>query len=234
MRDFIRSFKLFLPTCRVHESSDAQDVVPAPRQADVSDGAAAGPGPGGGDCGPGVAGVRVDVSVLGMSRSVAVGLTGLWKCPDFSPEDAADGADRRHVVLITHPVRQQPVPDLPGEDARVPLLVTPDALDHGGGGDPGLAAADGSGEDGAGLVVAGQDLGHAAVGDPQLAADVAGPHTELRQLHDPQPHRVRQRSAANEHPAELVHLPVALLCNTGPVHGISLRNKLVPPSIGLF
>lgn len=193
------------PTCRVHEGSDAQDVVPAPRQADLSGGAAAGPG-------PGVGGVRVSVSVLERSRSRFVALIRVWKSPDFIPEDPADGADRRHVVLVTHPVRQQPVPDLPGEDARVALLVIPDALHHGGGGDPGLAAADGSGQDGAGVVVAGQDLGHAAVRDPQLAADVAGPHTELRQLHDAQPHRVGERPAVNEHPAELVHLPVALLC----------------------
>lgn len=92
------------------------------------------------------------------------------------------------------------------------MLVVPDALNHRGSRDPGFAAADGSGQDGTGLVVAGQDLGHAAVGDPQLAADVAGPHPELGQFHDPEPHRVGQRPSVNEHPAELVHLPVALLC----------------------
>lgn len=209
------------PTCRVHEGSDAQDVVPAPRQADVSSRAAAGPGPGVCDSGPGVGGVRVDVSVLQRGRGRFAAVIRLWKSPDLIPEDPADGAHGRHVVLVTHPVRQQPVPDLPGEDARVVLLVVPDALHHGRCGDPGLAAADGSGQDGAGVVVPGQDLGHAAVGDPQLPADVAGPHAELRQLHDPQPHRVGKRPAVNEHPAELVHLPVALLCTHRQKHGES-------------
>lgn len=198
-------------TCRVHEGSEAQDVVPAPRQADVS-WPAAGPGPGVADRGPGaVGGVRVNVSVLELSRGRFVAV----KSPDLIPEDAADGAHGRHVVLVAHAVRQQPVPDLPGEDARVALLVVPDALHHGGGGDPGLAAADGAGQDGAGVVVTGQDFRHAAVRDAQLAADVAGPHPELRQLHDPQPHRVRERPAVDEEPAELVHLPVALLCTHG-------------------
>lgn len=204
------------PTSRLHEGSDAQEVVPAPGQADVSRGAAAGSGPRGAP-GPAVGRVRVNRAVLqrGRARLDAVARSRLRKSPDFIPEDAADGADGGHVVLIAHPVRQQPVPDLPGEDARVPLLVVPDALHHGRGGDPRLAAADGPRQDGSGLVVASQDLGHTAVGDSQLAADVAGPHTKLRQLHDPQAHRVRQRAAVHEHPAELIHLPVALLCNTG-------------------
>lgn len=211
-------------TCRVHEGSDPQDVVPAPRQAEVPGGAAAAPGPGGGPRGPGVGGVRVHVSVLQLGRGRFAALVLLRQTPDFIPEDPADGADGRHVVLVAHPVRQQPVPDLPGEDARVALLVVPDALHHGGGGDPGLAAADGPGQDGAGVVVAGQDLGHAAVGDAQLAADVAGPHAELRQLHDPQPHRVGQRPPVNEHPAELVHLPVAVLCTPGAgEHGLKAK-----------
>lgn len=185
--------------------------MPAPGQPDVPRGAGSGPG---GCSGPAVGRVRINGAVLQRGRGRLDAFTRR-KGPDFIPEDAADGAHGGHVVFITHSVRQQPVPDLPGEDARVPLLVVPDALHHGGGGDPRLAAADGSRQDGAGLVVARQDLGHAAVGDPQLAADVAGPHAELRQLHDPQAHRVRQRAAVHEHPAELVHLPVALLCTHG-------------------
>lgn len=180
--------------------------MPAPRQAAVWAGRpAAGPG-------PGIGGVPVLVSVLERSRGLCVAVTGPWQSPDFIPEDSADGADRRHVVLVTHPVRQQPVPDLPGEDTGVALLVIADALHHGRSGDPRLAAADGSGQDGSGVVVAGQDLGHAAVGDSQLAADVTRPHPDLRHLHDAQPHRVGKRAAVHEHPAELVHLPVALLC----------------------
>ena len=103
---------------------------------------------------------------------------------DLVPEDPADGADGGHVVLVADPVRQQLVPDLPGEDARVPFLVGLDVLDHVRGGHARLGTADGSWEDGSGLVVARQDLADAAVGHAQLPRDVAGPHAQLRQLHD--------------------------------------------------
>jgi len=79
-------------------------------------------------------------------------------------------------------------------------------LDHGGRGDPRLAAPDGPREDGARLVVARQDLADAAVGDAQLPADVAGSNPELGQLHYPEPDRVGERPAVHEHTAQLVHL----------------------------
>lgn len=84
-----------------------------------------------------------------------VGCAGLRKAADLVPQDAANGADRRHVVLVADAVGQQAVPDLPGEDPRVALLVVSDVLDHVGGGDAGFAPADGAGQDGARLVVAG-------------------------------------------------------------------------------
>ena len=45
---------------------------------------------------------------------------------------------------------------------------------------------------------------------PQLAADVAGPDSELGELHDPHPDVVRQRPAVDEHSAKLVHLAVSI------------------------
>ena len=42
------------------------------------------------------------------------------------------------------------------------------------------------------------------MGDPQLAADVAGPHSLLRELYNPLSHNVGQRAAVDEDPAELV------------------------------
>jgi len=66
----------------------------------------------------------------------------LGQVPDLVAEDAADRADRRHVVLVAHAVGQQAIPDLPGEDARIPLFVGPDMFNHRGGGDPRLAASD--------------------------------------------------------------------------------------------
>ena len=79
-------------------------------------------------------------------------------------------------------------------------------LDHGGGGDPRLAASDGPREDGARLVVAGQDLADTAVGHAQLPANVTGSNPELGQLHYPEPDGVGERPAVDENPAELVHL----------------------------
>ena len=43
-----------------------------------------------------------------------------------------------------------------------------------------LAAPDGAGQDGARLVVPGQDLAHAAVRHPQLPRDVAGTDAQLQ------------------------------------------------------
>ena len=57
-------------------------------------------------------------------------------------------------------------------------------------------------------MVAGQDLGDAAVGDTQLARDVARPDAQLSQFHDPHPHRVGQWPAVDEDSAQLVHLTV--------------------------
>lgn len=95
--------------------------------------------------------------------------------PDFVPQYPGDGADRRHVELVAHSVVQEAVPDLPGEDPRIFLLEVLDVGHHFGGGHPRFGASDGAREDAARLVVPGQDLGDAAVGHPQLPADVAGP-----------------------------------------------------------
>lgn len=71
----------------------------------------------------------------------------LGQVADLVAQDAADGAHRGHIVLVTHSIRQQAVPYFPGEDAGIPLLVGPDVLHHGGGGDPRLATPDGSWQD---------------------------------------------------------------------------------------
>ena len=49
-----------------------------------------------------------------------------------------------HVVGIAAALRQQPVPDLPGEDAGALPLVVADLVNHRGGRHPGLRAADGA------------------------------------------------------------------------------------------
>lgn len=79
-------------------------------------------------------------------------------------------------------------------------------FDNGRCGDPRLAASDCPREDGAGLVVASQNLADAAVGHAQLPADVTGSNPELRQLHYPEPDGVGERPAVDENTTELVHL----------------------------
>lgn len=64
-----------------------------------------------------------------------------------------------------------------------------------------------------------QDLGHAAVGDAQLARDVAGPDSLPRQLHDLVAHQIGQRAPVHEVAAQLIdaRAAVACLCSFGSV-----------------
>jgi hypothetical protein len=136
---------------------------------------------------------------------------------DFVAQDAADGTDRGHVELVADAVGQQPVADLPREDAGVLGLELANVAHHPGGGDAGLAAPDGAGQNRARLVVARQNLGHAAVRNAQLSRYVARPDAQLGELDDAQAHCVGQWSTVDEHAAQLVHLAVLLqlrICKT--------------------
>lgn len=55
----------------------------------------------------------------------------------------------------------------------------------------------------------GQDLGHAAMGDPQLPGDVTRSDAVVGQLHYSLPDDVRQRPPVHKHAAQLVHTTVA-------------------------
>ena len=60
-----------------------------------------------------------------------------------------------HIVRVADRLSEEPVPDLPGEDARALRLVLSDLFHHGRGGDPGLGAADLPGLDRTSLVIPG-------------------------------------------------------------------------------
>lgn len=90
-----------------------------------------------------------------------------------------------------------------------------DVLDDFGCGDTGFAAADGSGQDGTGLVVAGQDLRDTAVRDAQLATDVTGSDSELGHFDDADTDVIWKRTTVDEDSSELVHFAVSM---TG-IHG---------------
>ena len=57
------------------------------------------------------------------------------------------------IVSVTDSLREEPVPDLPGEDAGALALVVGHLVDHARGRHPGLGAADGAGLDRPGLVI---------------------------------------------------------------------------------
>ncbi len=78
-------------------------------------------------------------------------------------DNAVDAGDTGHALLVADPFRQQPVPDLPGEHGGVLLLVLADGVHHVGCGHLGLAPADHARLEVPCLVVAGEDLGDAAV-----------------------------------------------------------------------
>jgi len=157
------------------------------------------------EVGSGCVGGVGGVVVVGGRVRVGVGeggrLVGLRQRADLVAEDAADGADRGHVVLVADALVEELVADLPGEDARVAVLVLADLGDDFGRGDARFGAADGAGQDGAGLLVAGEDLGDAAVGDLELAGDVAGPDAQVGHFDDAHADRVGQRAAVDEDPA---------------------------------
>lgn len=129
---------------------------------------------------------------------------------DFVAQDATDGADGGHVEFVADAVRQQPVADLPRENSRVLGLQLADVADHSRGGDAGLAAPDGARQDRAGLVVARQNFGHAAVRNAQLPRNVARSDAQLGKFDDAQADGVGQWSPVHEHAAQLVHLTVLL------------------------
>lgn len=110
----------------------------------------------------------------------------LRQIPDLVAQDPANRADRGQVKFVTHAVGQQSVPNFPGENARVPLFVSPNVFDYSRGGDSRLAAADSAWQNGAGLVIAGQNLAHTAMRYPQLPADITRPDSQLCQLYNPE------------------------------------------------
>lgn len=98
---------------------------------------------------------------------------------------------------------------------------------------PGLAAADRPRADGAGLLVAAQNLGHAAVGHAQLAGDDARPDPVVRHLHDLVPNVVGERPAVDEDAAKLVDPTLAQRSGDWGVPGkdMVITNKSIQKGI---
>ena len=56
----------------------------------------------------------------------------------------------------------------------------------------------------------GEDLGHAAMRNPQLPGDVTRPNAVMCQLHYSLPYNVRQRPSVHKNATQLVHTTMAL------------------------
>lgn len=129
-----------------------------------------------------------------------------------------------HTIVGAGPFREQPVPNLPGEDGGALPLKLGDLGDDVGCGNPGLAAPDGPRTDGPGLVIPAEDLGHAAVRHLQNARDVAGPSPTVGQLHDLLPRGVGQGPPVHVHPTQLVDTTVA--CKGDKRNKLTNRKKM--------
>lgn len=105
----------------------------------------------------------------------------------------------------------QLVAQLLAEHSRIVPLHILDASLYFGSGHSRLAAANHAGSDGAGLLVAIQDLGHATVRHSQLPGYDAWPDPGCCKLHDLQPYVIWQWTSIDENTAELVHTPLS--CN---------------------
>lgn len=126
-------------------------------------------------------------------------------------QNSADAGHAGHVELVAHPVGEQAVAYLPREHSRVFALQPADVRHDPRRGHPRLAAPYGPRQHAARLVVPGQYLGHAAVRDAQLSADVARPDPHPGQLDDAHANGVRQRPPVHEDAPQLVHFAVLLL-----------------------
>lgn len=110
-----------------------------------------------------------------------------------------DGADTGHSVIVTDPLCQEPVSDLPGKHGGVLPLVVSNLLHHLGGSHLGLGAPYHSRPDAAGLVVptpienpkelpskqvgsSGRDLARDSRSSPRLLGVKCTPRAGLRHL----------------------------------------------------
>ena len=133
-----------------------------------------------------------------VAGELVIGLVLPVPLPHPGSEHAADGADAGDSAPVADILLEQAVADLPREDAAVLFLVVLDAFLDLWRGDARLGAADDAGPDGAGLLVALQDLADAAVAHPQLPADHTGPDALSRHLHDLQADMVGQGTTIDE------------------------------------
>ena len=124
------------------------------------------------------------------------------------PHDPVDAGDAGDALLVADALRQEPVPDLPGKHSGILLLVLGNGINNWRCGHLGFAATNHPGLEVASFVISWEDLRDTSMGDSELAADVAGPHSLVSKLHNPWSDDVGQRAAIDKNPSKLVNTAV--------------------------
>lgn len=159
-------------------------------------------------------------SIRWVDGVVEVRMVSWWPCSCSSmmsrqiaqlvPENPGNWTDTGHIVLVTHPFRQQSIADLPCKDARILLLQLPNVIDDFWCCYPWLGAPNGSWEDWSCLMVSCQNLRHASMAHAQLARNITRSDAQPGQLHNPHPSTIWQWTTIHKDTPQLIHLSILL------------------------
>ena len=128
----------------------------------------------------------------------------------FVSQNAVDWAYTGSGFPITDTLFYQPIADFPSEDCGVLLLVLYNFRNNRRRRDLRFASSDGTGTNGAGLVVPSKDFTDAAMRDEKSAGDFARAHAAGGELHDAMANVVRQGPTVHEGSSELVESTMSL------------------------
>ena len=151
--------------------------------------------------------VEAGVKAVGRGTHAAVSSVLGLLCR-LVPHDPVDAGDAGDAFLIADTLRQEPVPDLPSKHRGIFLLIFGNGVNNWRCGHFGLAATNHPCLEVASFVISWEDLGDTSMGDSELAADVAGPHSLMSELHNSWSDNIGQGAAIDKNPSELVNSSV--------------------------
>ena len=124
------------------------------------------------------------------------------------PHDPVDAGDAGDAFLIADTLRQEPVPDLPSKHRGIFLLIFGNGVNNWRCGHFGLAATNHPCLEVASFVIFCEDLGDTSMGDSELAADVAGPHSLVSEVYNPLSDHIGQGPAIDKEASKLINSAV--------------------------